>query len=170
MQPTRVEPASGGFDPPSATSSSTTHCRRLIASAVPTPLDPGIDFGNFARSALSSRKLRGWRYCVQERDDCKCHDPIMEIEQMVALLVAERSRFERSDPRLCKVRRTAAAVRPRSRLPPMPFRHRHPFARKPKLSAAGRKAIADAAKRRWAAIRAGKASSPVGKKTGKKAA
>jgi hypothetical protein len=45
-----------------------------------------------------------------------------------------------------------------------------PAHRKRKLSAAGRKAIADPAKRRWAAIKAGKGSAPVGKKTSKKGA
>jgi len=42
-----------------------------------------------------------------------------------------------------------------------------PVRRKRKLSAAGRKAIVDAAKRRWAAIKAGKVRSPGAKKASK---
>jgi hypothetical protein len=93
---------------------------------------------------------------------------IMQTEQIVALLVAERNRLDaaiqalqgpakhRGRPPVTKV--SAPAVSASS-----------PYARKRKISAAGRKAMADAAKKRWAAIKAGKAPNPF-KKTKRKTA
>jgi hypothetical protein len=86
----------------------------------------------------------------------------MQIEQIVALLIAERDRLTRAIDALQgsvirhgrppgSGRKSAAAA------PSQPGR------RKRKLSAAGRKAIADAARKRWAAIKAGKAPSPFAK-------
>lgn len=81
-----------------------------------------------------------------------CYDPLMQIEQIVALLVAERNRFD-------------AAIQVLQG-PSQPGRHPSeknaaaPVARKRTLSAAGRKAIADAARKRWAGIKAAKASHP----------
>jgi hypothetical protein len=93
----------------------------------------------------------------------------MQTEQIVALLVAERNRLDAAiralqGPLKRRGRSPASKVSAPADSAPAPVH------RKRRLSAAGRKAIADAAKRRWAAVRAGKASSPVGKKTSKKAA
>lgn len=95
----------------------------------------------------------------------------MQIEQIVALLVAERDRLSRAIEAL----QGPTKRRGRSSKLRRPFISRvAASAEKPssgskrKLSAAGRKAIADAAKRRWAAIRAGKAVSPFSKTKGKK--
>ena len=93
----------------------------------------------------------------------------MQTEQIVALLVAERNRLDaaihalqgptkrRGRPPATKV--SAPAVSASS-----------PNARKRKISAAGRRAMADAAKKRWAAIKAGKAPNPFAKKPSKKGA
>jgi len=82
----------------------------------------------------------------------------MQTEQIVALLIAERDRLDAAIRALQGSQsarqsgRAAAAARKRGG--------------KRTLSAAGRKAIADAARRRWAAIKAGKAASPFAKKKG----
>jgi len=80
----------------------------------------------------------------------------MQIKQIVALLVAERDRLSRAIEALQGPAKRGAR-------PPGSGRHVRrsatadaPARRKRKLSAAGRKAIADAARRRWAAIKAGK--------------
>jgi len=102
----------------------------------------------------------------------KCYDPVMQTEQIVALLVAERNRLEAA------IQALQGSTKRRGRPPGM----RKPsapevvpssaeVARKRTLSAAGSKAIAEAAKKRWAAIKAGKATSPFAKaktKTAKK--
>ncbi len=83
----------------------------------------------------------------------------MQTEQIVALLLAERNGLDAaiaalSDTTKRRGRPSAlsrkVAVRPKA---PAVFKGR-------RLSAAGRKAIADAARRRWAAIKVGKAPSP----------
>lgn len=81
---------------------------------------------------------------------------LMPIEQIVALLVAERNRLDAA------IRALQGPAKRRGRpskvsgaaVPPAA-----PMARRRKMSAAGRKAIADASRKRWAAIKAGKASS-----------
>jgi hypothetical protein len=92
----------------------------------------------------------------------------MPIEQIVALLVAERNRLDAAiqalqGPTKRRGRPPAKKVSQAAVSAPAPVR------RKPTLSAAGRKAIADAVKRRWAAIKAGKAASPAAKRASKKA-
>ncbi|HWZ30118.1 MAG TPA: hypothetical protein VNX18_02235 [Bryobacteraceae bacterium] len=99
---------------------------------------------------------------------CECYDLGMQTEQIVALLIAERNRLDaaiqalggsakrRGRPPGTKVSAAPAAAKPTVR-------------RKRTLSAAGRKAIADAARKRWAAIKAGKAPSPFAKVNRKKA-
>jgi hypothetical protein len=90
----------------------------------------------------------------------------MPIDQIVSLLIAERDRLSRAiealqgrakrrgrPPGLAK-KPVVAATAP-STAAPKPAKRR--------LSAAGRKAIADAARRRWALIKAGKAKSPFAK-------
>jgi hypothetical protein len=79
---------------------------------------------------------------------------VMQTEQIVALLIAERDRLSRaigelqgsakrhSPPRASSLALRAPAAKP--------------AARKRRISAAGRKAIADAARRRWAAVKAAK--------------
>jgi hypothetical protein len=87
---------------------------------------------------------------------------VMQTEQIVALLVAERDRLSRAIEALQGPTKrrgrppksgdgivASAAVDSVKAAPA-----------KRELSAAGRKAIADAARRRWAAIKAGKAPSP----------
>jgi hypothetical protein len=89
----------------------------------------------------------------------------MQTEQIVALLIEERNRLD------------AAITALRG---PTKRRGRPPISRSPNsstqigaapagpkkrtLSLAGRKAIADAARKRWAAIKAGKSPSPFAKK------
>jgi hypothetical protein len=92
----------------------------------------------------------------------------MNIEQIVALLVAERDRMTRAIDAL------QGPIKRRGRPPgsgkrvasaaPVASAANAPARRKRTLSAAGRKAIADAAKKRWALIKAGKAKSPFAKK------
>jgi hypothetical protein len=86
----------------------------------------------------------------------------MQTEQIVALLVEERNRLDAA------IRALQGAVKRRGR---PPGKRAVPAASAPapapakrKLSDAGRKAISDAAKKRWAAINAGKAPSPFSKK------
>jgi len=90
----------------------------------------------------------------------------MQTEQIVALLVAERNRLEAA------IQALQHGVKRRGRPPAnkasVAIAAPTGGKRKRKLSAAGRKAIADAAKRRWAAIRAGKAASPFAKRRPKK--
>ena len=95
----------------------------------------------------------------------------MQTEQIVAFLIAERNRLDaaiqalegpvkrRGRPPAKKApAATVAAPAPAPVAPP-----------KRTLSAAGRKAIAEGARKRWAAIKAGKAPSPFAKgKTAKK--
>jgi len=92
-----------------------------------------------------------------ERDSSKCYDPLMQTEQIVALLIAERNRLDAAIQALqgpAKRRGRPPTASPTSSAPAAA-----PVARKRKMSAAGRKAIADASRKRWAAIKAGKTSS-----------
>ena len=92
----------------------------------------------------------------------------MSNEQILALLVAERDRLNRAIEALGGPKRlgrppgrrnaSALAVVTASAKP------------KRKLSAAGRKAIAEAARKRWASIRAGKAPPPFAKRAKRRAA
>jgi hypothetical protein len=97
----------------------------------------------------------------------------MQTEQIVALLVAERNRL---DAAIRALQGSPAAVsRPaakRASRRPAATKHvvKHAAVpvpattgRKRALSAVARKAMADAAKRRWAAIKAGKAPNPFAK-------
>jgi hypothetical protein len=84
----------------------------------------------------------------------------MPIEHIVALLVVERNRLDAAIlalqgpiKRRGRPPKEAAATVPAA----APVKHKRT------LSAAGRKAIADAARKRWAAIKAGKAPSPFAK-------
>jgi hypothetical protein len=76
-----------------------------------------------------------------------CYDAVLQIEQIVALQGFERRRPPR------KAAATHAAAAPATIEP-----------KKRGMSAAGRKAIADAVRRRWTAVKAGKAPSPSAKK------
>jgi len=84
------------------------------------------------------------------------------MKQIVALLEAERNRFDAA------IRALQGPVKHRGRpagkkaaAPSVAAASR--VARKRTLSAAGRKAIADAARKRWAGIKAAKASHPADK-------
>ena len=86
----------------------------------------------------------------------------MQTEHIVALLVTERDRLSRAIEVLQGVAKHRG--RPRKAKDQMAIdgsvvSGKQP-ARKRTLSAAGRKAIAEAARRRWAAIKAGKKPSP----------
>jgi hypothetical protein len=86
---------------------------------------------------------------------------MMQTEQIVALLVAERNRLDAA------IQALRGSVKPRGPA----VAAAAPVARKRKISAAGRKAMAAAAQKRWAAIKAGKAPNPFAKakkKTAKK--
>ena len=92
----------------------------------------------------------------------------MQTELIVALLIAERDRLARA------IEALQGPVKRRGRPPKPSAAAMVPaaVARKRRLSAAARKAMADAAKKRWAAIKAGKAPNPFAKmkrKTAKKA-
>jgi hypothetical protein len=100
---------------------------------------------------------------------------LMQVEQIVALLIAERDRLTGAiealqDP-IKRRGRPAGSGRKRAartsgdhavpKVAPTPAARLR--RRKRKLSVAGRKAIGDAARKRWAAIKAGKAASPFAK-------
>jgi len=78
----------------------------------------------------------------------------MSKEEILALLFAERDKLNRTIEALDGPKRRGRPPGPRTVAPAK---------RKRTLSAAGRKAIAEAARKRWAAIRAGKARSPFAK-------
>src|SRR5271154_1317743 len=100
------------------------------------------------------------------RVDSGCYDPVMQTEQIVALLIAERNRLDAA------IQALQGSVKRRGRPPggkgsAPAVLTTAPVARKRTMSAAGRKAIGDAARKRWAAIKSGKAPSPFAKTTGK---
>ena len=87
----------------------------------------------------------------------------MQTEQIVALLIAERDRLSHAiealqGPMMRRGRPPGSGVRPANSVARASIEN----LTRPKrtLSAKGRKAIAEAARRRWAAIKAGKAPSP----------
>ena len=86
-----------------------------------------------------------------------CYDPLMQMKQIVALLVAERNRFDAAIQALQGSAKHGG--RPSGK---KTFASKvaspSPVAHKRTLSAAGRKAIADAARKRWAGIKAAKAA------------
>ena len=81
---------------------------------------------------------------------------MVQTEQIVALLIAEHDRLSQAIDALQGPQRTR---RPSSaRTPPAVTAAAKKTAPKRRISAAGRKAIAEGARRRWAAIRAAKAN------------
>jgi hypothetical protein len=100
----------------------------------------------------------------------QCYDSVMQTEQIVALLVAERNRLDAAIEALqgpVKRRGRPAGKTASAQAAPASA----PLKRRRTMSAAGRRAIADAARKRWAAIKAGKTPSPFAKtkrKTAKK--
>src|SRR5436309_2685964 len=95
---------------------------------------------------------------------------LMPTDQIVALLIAERDRLDRA----IQVLQDGGAIR-RGRSPRNPTVSNPsvsdgvkaattPVNRKRTMSAAGRRAIRDAVRKRWALIRAGKAPSPFAKR------
>jgi hypothetical protein len=102
----------------------------------------------------------------------ECYDPIVQTEQIVALLIEERDRLTRAIEALQDraSRRSATVVTPtrHSGAAPAPAPKKAPtHAATPKrvLSAAGRRAIAEAARKRWAAIREAKKEKPAAAET-----
>jgi hypothetical protein len=85
----------------------------------------------------------------------------MPTEQILALLLAERNKLNRAIEALGGPKRRGRPPGPRTVAPAK---------RKRGLTAAGRKAISEAARKRWAAIRAGKAPSPFAKRAKRRAA
>jgi hypothetical protein len=93
----------------------------------------------------------------------------MQTDHIVALLVAERNRLEAA------IQALQGSVKRRGRPPgkkvsTLPVAPPAPVSRKRKMTAAARKAMADAAKKRWASIKAGKAPNPFAKGAKKKTA
>jgi hypothetical protein len=85
----------------------------------------------------------------------------MQTEQIVALLVTERDRLSRAIEALRgPTKRRGRPPKSEDRIVAGASVNSVKAPAKRELSAAGRKAIADAARRRWAAIKAGKAPSP----------
>jgi hypothetical protein len=92
----------------------------------------------------------------------KCYDPMMEIEQIIALLVSERNSLNAA------IQALQGPMKRRGRLPgkasaPL-YSAPSRVTRRRKISATGRKAMAAAAKKRWAAIKSGKAPNPFAKR------
>jgi hypothetical protein len=83
----------------------------------------------------------------------------MQMKQIVALLVAERNRFDAAIQALRGSAKQGGSPSGKKAAAPAVV-GASPVARKRKLSAAGRKAIAEAARRRWAGIKAAKAAAP----------
>lgn len=86
-----------------------------------------------------------------------CNDSIqitMQIEQIVSLLIAERDRLSRAIEALGGPARRGRPQTQTSIATPAPA----PAPKKRRMSAAGRRAIAEAARRRWAAMRASQAA------------
>ena len=89
----------------------------------------------------------------------------MSTEQILALMFAERDKLNRVIEALDGPKRRGR--------PPMHQtgpRTVAPEKRRRTFSAAGRKAMAEAARKRWAAIKAGKAPSPFAKRAKRRAA
>jgi hypothetical protein len=94
----------------------------------------------------------------------------MPTDQILALLLAERDKLNRAIEAL-----DGATPKPRGRPPgprnaPAASETVAPAKPKRKLSAAGRRAIIDATKKRWALIKAGRLPSPFAKRANRKAA
>src|SRR5215467_7508963 len=86
-------------------------------------------------------------------------------DQIVQILIAERDRLSRAIEALTgETRRRGRPPGVTSNGASSRVEAEAPVRRKRRLSAAGRKAIAEAARRRWAAIKAGKAPSPFAKR------
>ena len=92
----------------------------------------------------------------------------MQTEQIVALLIAERNRFDAAIQALQGSAKRRGRP-PGTKVPVHASAAAVPGKPKRTLSAAGRRAIADAARKRWAAIKAEKAESPFAKTKGKTA-
>jgi hypothetical protein len=83
----------------------------------------------------------------------------MQTDQIVSLLIAERDRLSQAiDALQGDVVRRSQTQTPSALSKPVPGAPVNGAPKKRRISAAGRKAIADAARRRWAAIRAAKAA------------
>jgi hypothetical protein len=85
-------------------------------------------------------------------------------EQILAVLIAERDKLNRAIEALGGSTGKRRGRPPGTRNKPAVAKGTAPTKPKRKLSAAGRKAIADAARKRWALIKAGKARSPFAKR------
>jgi len=90
----------------------------------------------------------------------------MQTEQILALLVAQRNRYDAAIQALqgpSPRRGRPPGKKAPASVPAPGASVNGPAKTKHKISAAARKAMADAAKRRWAAIKAGKAPNPFAK-------
>ena len=114
------------------------------------PAEPAVVMELKLLTATSRTSKAG----ASKASDGMISSAFMSIEQIVALLIAERNRLDAAISAL------QGPVKRRGRPPKASVLAATPVARKRKMSAAGRKAIADAARKRWAAVKAGKAPSP----------
>jgi len=94
----------------------------------------------------------------------------MPTEQILALMLAERDRLNHAIEALGGITGKRRGRPPGTHNKPAPAKGSATGKPKRKLSAAGRKAIVEAARKRWAAIKAGKAPSPFAKRSKRKAA
>ena len=100
---------------------------------------------------------------------------LMPIDQVVSLLIAERDRLHRAiqilqdggAKRRGRPPKNSALNHPSVADDVKPASATTPVHRKRTMSAAGRKAIRDGVRKRWALIRAGKVASPFAKRTRK---
>jgi hypothetical protein len=94
----------------------------------------------------------------------------MTTGQILSVLIAERDKLNRAIGALGGTTGKRRGRPPGTRNKHAPAKGSATAKPKRKLSAAGRKAIAEAARKRWAAIKAGKAPSPFAKRAKRKAA
>jgi hypothetical protein len=105
-------------------------------------------------------------FCIEHTCSKMLRFGVMQVDQIVALLIAERDRLTNAIVALQGAEKKRGRPPGSSKKPSIATKPvgSAPIPRKRKLSAAGRKAIAEAARRRWAAVKAGKAPSPFAKR------
>lgn len=106
--------------------------------------------------------VESWPLRIETPDDYESWKVIafnqMQTEQIVSLLIAERDRLSRAIAALQEgVSRRGQSQTPSAASKPASSAPVNGAPKKRRISAAGRKAIAEATKRRWAAIKAKKA-------------
>ena len=107
-------------------------------------------------------------YRVHRADACTTIE-LMPTEQILAVLIAERDKLNRAIEALGGTTGKRRGRPPGTRNMPAAAEAAAPAKPKRKLSAAGRRAMVAAAKKRWALIKAGKARSPFAKRVKRRA-